>query len=325
MIRRRSGLLAALCALALALAGCETSKDYPSRPITILVPWSAGGGTDAIARIIASLMEKDLGQPVNVVNRTGGNGVIGHQAVAGAPPDGYTLGFITTEIAMLHWQGLTALKPGDFTPIALMNFDPAGVQVRADSRYATLQDLLDDIRKRPGRIKATGCGHGCIWHVSFFGLLADKKIEAGSVSWVPSNGAAPGLLDLVAGGVDVVPCSLPEARSLIDAGKVRSLAIMDAKRAPLFPDVPTLQEAVGSGWTLGAWRGVAGPKGLPQPIVDRLAASLKMVYEAREYRDFMASRGFGLLWGDPQQFAEYMKQSDEAMGRTMREVGIMNP
>ncbi|HWQ38799.1 MAG TPA: tripartite tricarboxylate transporter substrate binding protein [Burkholderiales bacterium] len=324
MIRRRNGLLAAFCAVLLALAGCGGSKDYPSRPITIVVPWGAGGGTDAIARMIASLMERDLGQPINVVNRTGGNGVIGHQAVASAPPDGYTLGFITTEIAMLHWQGLTPLTPDDFTPIALMNFDPAGVQVRADSKYATLQDLLDDIRKRPGRIKATGCGQGCIWHVSFFGLLADKKIDPGSVAWVPSNGAAPGLLDLVAGGVEVVPCSLPEARSLIEAGKVRSLAIMDAKRAPLFPDVPTLQEAVASGWTLGAWRGVAGPKGMPQPIVDRLAASLKKVYEAREYRDFMASRGFGLLWGDARQFAEHMKQSNAAMGRTMTVVGIIN-
>lgn len=99
---------------------------------------------------------------------------------------------------------------------------------------------------------------------------------------------------------------------------------MDAKRAPLFPDVPTLQEAVASGWTLGAWRGVAGPKGMPQPIVDRLAASLKKVYEAREYRDFMASRGFGLLWGDARQFAEHMKQSNAAMGRTMTVVGIIN-
>ena len=121
----RSFILLGLTAL---LAACGGSKEYPARPITLVVPWGAGGGTDAIARMIASLMEKDLGQPVNVVNRTGGNGVIGHQAVASAQPDGYTLGFITTEIAMLHWQGLTPLTPADFTPIALMN-SPASRRV----------------------------------------------------------------------------------------------------------------------------------------------------------------------------------------------------
>jgi tripartite-type tricarboxylate transporter receptor subunit TctC len=325
MIWRSLRLLAVAVAIACALSACGKAKEYPSRPVTLVVPWGAGGGTDAIARMIASLMERDLGQPVNVVNRTGGNGVIGHQAVASADPDGYTLGFITTEIAMLHWQGLTPLTPGDFTPISLMNFDPAGVQVRADAKYNSLQDLMNDIRKRPGQLKATGCGQGCIWHVSFFGLLADRTIDAKAVSWVPSNGAAPGLLDLVAGGVDLVPCSLPEARSLIDAGKVKSLAIMDEKRAPLFPNVPTLKEAVGSDWTLGAWRGMAGPKGMPQPVVDRLGAVLRKVYDSKEYQDFMASRGFGLLWGDAQQFGEHMKKSNEAMGRTMKEAGIIQP
>lgn len=325
MIRRSLRLFAAAIGVACILSACGGAKEYPARPITLVVPWGAGGGTDAIARMIASLMEKDLGQPVNVVNRTGGNGVIGHQAVASAQPDGYTVGFITTEIAMLHWQGLTPLTPADFTPISLMNFDPAGVQVRADASYNTLQDLMNDIRRRSGQLKATGCGQGCIWHVSFFGLLADRKIDAKAVSWVPSNGAAPGLLDLVAGGVDLVPCSLPEARSLIDAGKVKSLAIMADKRAPLFPDVPTLKEAIGSDWTLGAWRGMAGPKGMPQPVVDRLGAVLRKVYDSKEYQDFMASRGFGLLWGDAQQFAEHMKKSNEAMGRTMKEAGIVKP
>jgi tripartite-type tricarboxylate transporter receptor subunit TctC len=319
----RFRFLAALLAAVLALAACGGGRDYPSRPVTIVVPWGAGGGTDAVARMIASLMEKDLGQPVNVVNRTGGNGVIGHQAVASAQPDGYTLGFVTTEIAMLHWQGVTPLTPADFTPIALMNFDPAGVQVRADSKYRTLKDLIDEVRRNPGRIKATGCGQGCIWHVSLYGLLSDLGMNARTVPWVPSNGAAPGLLDLVAGGADIVPCSIPEARALIEAGKVRSLAIMDAARGSLFPDVPTLKEAIGSQWALGAWRGMAGPKGMPQPIVEKLAAILRKVHESAEFRDFMASRGFGLLWGDPAQFAEHMKKTDEAMGRTMKEVGII--
>src|SRR3954451_1706708 len=112
-----------------------SAQAFPSRPVTVIVPWGAGGGTDATARIVAALLEKDLGQPFNVVNRTGGSGVVGHSAIAGAQPDGYTIGIITVEIAMMHWAGLTELTPRNFTPLALMNEDPPGVQVNASSPH----------------------------------------------------------------------------------------------------------------------------------------------------------------------------------------------
>src|SRR4029079_383922 len=118
----------ALVAFAAALYVTVAVAAYPERPITLIVPWGAGGGTDATARIIGTLMEKELGQPVNVVNRTGGSGVVGHQAIATAPPDGYTIGLITVEIGMLHWQGLTDLTGASFTPLALVNADTSGVQ-----------------------------------------------------------------------------------------------------------------------------------------------------------------------------------------------------
>src|SRR5687767_15631634 len=124
-----------LFAAALLLAACAAHAQYPQRPVQLIVPWGAGGGTDATARIIASLLEKELGKPVSVVNRTGGSGVVGHQAIASAPADGYTLGLITVEIAMMHWAGLTQLKHSDFTAIGLVNSDPAGVSVRVDAPY----------------------------------------------------------------------------------------------------------------------------------------------------------------------------------------------
>lgn len=315
-------LILCVAATALALAGCRSQSSYPNRPITLVVPWGAGGGTDAVARMLASLMEKDLGQPVNVANRTGGGGVVGHHAVAGAHPDGYTIGLITAEIAMMHWQGLTQLTYADYTPIALVSFDPAGVQVRADSPYKTLQELIRDIKARPGQIKATGCGPGCGWHIALAGLLHAQGIDPQSVRWVPSNGAAPGLLDLVAGGVQIVPCSLPEARSLIDAGKVKSLAIMHGERDGLFSNVPTLDEAVGSKWTYAAWRGIAGPKGLPKEIADRLAVSVQKAYDSQEYKDFMKQRGFGMIWGGPREFAQHMAKADADLGKTMKAVGL---
>ncbi|MCW0235327.1 MAG: tripartite tricarboxylate transporter substrate binding protein [Ferrovibrio sp.] len=313
-----TGLVAG--AAMLVAAGAQAA--YPDRPITMIVPWGAGGGTDATARIIASLMEKELGQPVNVVNRTGGSGVVGHSAIAQAAPDGYTIGMITVEIAMMHWQGLTELTPASYTPIGLVNADPAGIHVPADSPYKSVNDLLAAIKANPGKFKASGTGQGGIWHLAIAGLLRDQKIDPASVGWVPSNGAAPGLQDMIAGGVQIVPCSLPEARALIEAGKVKSLAIMDPKPSALFPNVPTLKSAVGSDWTMAAWRGIAAPKGVSKEVSDKLLAVLKKVYDSKDYQGFMAQRGFGIIWAGPEDYAKFMAKSDADLGAVMKAVGI---
>jgi tripartite-type tricarboxylate transporter receptor subunit TctC len=135
--------------------------------------------------------------------------------------------------------------------------------VRADAPYKDVKDLLAAIKANPGKFKASGTGQGGIWHLAIAGLLRDQKIDPAAVPWVPSNGAAPGLQDMVAGGIEIAPVSLPEARSLIDAGKVKSLAIMNDKPSALYPNVPTLKAATGSDWTMAAWRGIVAPKGMP--------------------------------------------------------------
>jgi tripartite-type tricarboxylate transporter receptor subunit TctC len=311
-----------MAATLLACAAGTAAAAWPERPITLIVPWGAGGGTDATARIIGSLLEKEFGQPVNVVNRTGGSGVVGHQAIATAAPDAYTIGLITVEIGMMHWQGLTDLSGASYTPIGLVNEDPAGLQVRADAPYKTANELVAAIKANPGKFKASGTGQGGIWHLAIAGMLKDLKVDPAAVPWVPSNGAAPGLQDLVAGGVEVVPCSLPEARSLIDAGKVKSLAIMSDKPAALYPQVPTLKAATGSDWKLGAWRGIAAPKGIPAEARDRLVAAIKKIAASKEYNDFMSSRGFGVIYQGPDDFARFMAKSDADLGATMKAVGI---
>jgi tripartite-type tricarboxylate transporter receptor subunit TctC len=314
---------AALGGLAIfAAAGPAAAQGYPARPITLIVPWGAGGGTDATARIVGSLLEKELGQPVTVVNRTGGSGVVGHAAIAAAAPDGYTIGLATVEIGMMHWQGLTELTGASYTPIGLVNADPAGVQVRADAPYKTITELLAAIKANPGKMKASGTGQGGIWHLAIAGLLRDQKIDAAAVPWVPSNGAAPGLQDMVAGGVDIAPVSLPEARSLIDAGKVKSLVIMSDKPSALYPNIPTLKAAVGSDWTMAAWRGIVAPKGIPNDVRDKLSAAVMKVAASKDYTDFMASRGFGVTYAGPEDFGKFMAKSDAELGATMKAVGI---
>jgi tripartite-type tricarboxylate transporter receptor subunit TctC len=312
-----------LMGLAAALVTPWVLAAYPERPITLIVPWGAGGGTDATARIIGTLLEKELKQPVNVVNRTGGSGVVGHSAIAQSPPDGYTLGLITVEIGMMHWQGLTELKGSSYTPLGLVNADAAGVQVRADSPYKTLPELVAAVKANPGKFKASGTGQGGIWHLALAGMLKDLKVDPASVPWVPSNGAAPGLQDLVADGVAIVPCSIPEARSLIDAGKVRSLAIMAEAAPALYPSLPTLKQATGSDWAMAAWRGMAAPKGIPPDVEARLVEAIKKVYDSKDYKDFMASRGFGVTYLPPAAFATFMEKSSNDLGATMKAVGIV--
>ncbi|MEY3979353.1 MAG: hypothetical protein RLZZ375_782 [Pseudomonadota bacterium] len=314
----------AILLLSLGIAHTAHAADnYPTRPITLIVPFAAGGGTDGVARIIGTLLEKELGQPVNVVNRAGGNGVVGHAAIAAAAADGYTLGMVTVDITMLHWAKLTPLTGRDFTPLALMNIDPAAIIVRSDAPYKKLDDLLKAIKANPGKFKSSGTGLGGIWHLAMAGMLKDVGIDTSSVPWVPSTGAAQAMNDLVAGGVEFVTCSLPEARALIDAGKARPLVIMSDKASSLYPNVPTLQAAANSKWTLGAWRGVAAPRNLPPDTQAKLGSVLKKIYDSKAFQDFMASRGFGITYADAKAFEQFMLRGDADMGATMKSVGLV--
>ena len=181
------------------------------------------------------MLEQELGVPVNVVNRTGGSGVVGHSAIATAAPDGYTLGIVTVEIGMMHWQGLTELTYEDYTPLALFNDDPAGLQVRADATGQTAQACSR--RSRPARAstrrRAPARAASGTWRSP--ACCRKPGSPPTAVPWVPSQGAAPGLQDLVAGGVDIVTCSVPEAQALHRGRRVKSLAVMCERAQPRLP------------------------------------------------------------------------------------------
>lgn len=313
------GGLAALC---IAQALNPAMAAWPERPVTLIVPWSAGGGTDATGRMLGSLLEKELGQPFNVVNRDGGSGVVGHSAIANAKPDGYTIGVVTVEIGMMHWAGLTELTGTDYTPIALYNADAAGVLVRTDSPWESAQDLIDAVKADSGAHKGSGTGQGGIWHLALAGMLDTADISPDAVPWVPSKGAAPALQELVAEGVDVVTSSVVEASALIDAGKVKALAIMNDERIDAFAEVPTLKEATGIDWQLAAWRGIAGPKDMPEEVTSTLTAALEKVWQSAEFQEFMNGRGFGLVWKPGADFADWMSASDQSLGSVMQAVGL---
>jgi tripartite-type tricarboxylate transporter receptor subunit TctC len=316
------GAAGAAASLGLSSAAAQAGA-WPNRPVTFVVPWGAGGGTDLTARIVASILERNLKQPFSVVNRTGGSGVVGHSAIATAAPDGYTIGMVTVEITMMHHQGLTDLNPSSYTPLALMNEDPPGVTVNSSSPYKTIKELADAIKAAPaGKFKASGTGQGGIWHLALVGWLQAMGLKPDHVAWVPSNGAAPAMQDLAANGIDLVTCSIPEARAIIDAGRAKALAIMASERNPQFKDVPTLNETLGINYSVGAWRGIAAPKGLPADIQTTLVAALKQAYDSTEFKEFMAGRGFGVKFADPAGFASFMADGDKKMAEAMKAAGL---
>ncbi len=319
----RRGVLAGGAATgALALAPGSAFAAYPDRPVTVIVPWGAGGGTDATGRMIAALLEKRLGSTFNVVNRTGGSGVVGHSAIATAEPDGYTLGLVTVEIAMMHHVGLTELTSTDYTPLGLMNADSAGVTVSSESDYQDIASLAEAIKaSEPGTFKASGTGQGGIWHLALIGWLLSMDLAPDHVTWVPSEGAAPALQDLVAGGVDLVTVSLAETKGMVDAGRAVNLALMAEERAPSHPDVPTLKES-GGDFSLAAWRGICGPKGMDAEAADAISAALAEIAVDPEFVEFMNNRGFGIHYLDPAAHAEMMAKTDEVMSGALKAAGL---
>jgi tripartite-type tricarboxylate transporter receptor subunit TctC len=317
-------ILVILVALVVAAGWPEPASaqpKYPSRPVQLIVPWAAGGGTDRIARMVATLLEKELGQPVTVVNRTGGSGAVGHTAGSTAATDGHTITMVTVELTMMHWMGLAQVTYKDYTPVALLNVDAAGVQVAANAEWKTLKQLLDYVKANPGKLRASGTGKGGIWDLARAGMLKAAGIPIDAMPWVPSTGAATGLQELVAGGVQVVTASLVEGRPLIDAGKVRALAHMGDTRLDAFPDVPTLKEQ-GISWSLGAWRGIALPKGTSAEIVSTLEKALEKVVKSKEFVDFMNNGPFGILWKGSADFAKFLADQDQTMGGLMKEAGL---
>lgn len=312
-----------LIASAVLMATAAPAFAWPERPITMIVPWAAGGGTDAVARTIAAGLEQELGQPVNVVNRTGGGGVIGHNELVNADPDGYTIALATAELTTYYWAGTGEFTYEQVTPIALVNFDAGAFQVSADSEWSDLGEALEAIREaEPGTYKLSGMPAGAGYHLAFAGLLQLNDIDAAAVAVVPSQGAAPGFQALAAGTVEIVPSSLPEGRAMVDAGRVKALAVFANERIAAFPDVPTVEEAIGVPYAGGTWRGVVGPAGLPDDVVERLTEALETVVQSDAFTSFMEGGGFGTGWAKGDEFAEFLAEQHRNNGEVMQALGL---
>lgn len=303
------------------LVRCAPSEDasdsYPRRPITYIVPWAAGGMTDVTSRVMGAVLQKALGQPVNVVNRTGGGGVVGHLAIAQAPSDGYTLGAMTVEITLLHHTGLMDLTYEDYTPLALLVNNPAAITVRADAPWDSLPDLLAEIKARPGELQASGTAKDGIWDLARRGFLQTAGLPESAMPWVPSQGASPALQELLAGGVDVVTASLTEVDALRKAGQVKTLAVMAEERLEGFPNVPTLKE-YGIDWSIGGWASVSAPAGLAPEVQAKLDSAIQVAVRDTMYLNSLKSAGANLQFMAGDDFKAFLERQDRVNGELMK-------
>ena len=326
--QKRAACIPLLGAIALFGAGCgqqgpESADDFPSRPLSIICPWAVGGGTDRCSRIAGDELSKVLGVRVDVHNRAGGAGVTGHAAGAGAKPDGYTLTMVTAEINMMHWRNLTELGPADFEPLRLMNKVSGAIIVREDAPWADMNQLKEAIAANLGKMHASGTAKGGMWHLACAGWMLAAGFQADDIIWVPSEGAAPALQEMIGGGNDVVFCAPAEALTLIDGGKARCLAVLADKRNPQFPDAPTSIEQ-GVDFEVYGWAGLAVlSKGTPEGIRAKLESALAQAAGSEGYAEAMTNAGFNVDTEDAAGFVKVLERDDIKFQKLLKAAGII--
>ena len=314
-------VVTALCFVVAGLNPAMAAKKFPKKPITIICPWSAGGGTDRTARFIADKLHGVLGVPVNVVNKTGGAGAVGFNAGANAKPDGYVITNLTFEIGTLRWMGYSDLGPEAFRPLMQFNEDASAVIVGKDSKYQSVKQLLDDIKSKPaGTYQFSGCGIGTVWDLARIGMMNNYGIDHNKVKFIPTKGAAPAVTELLGGHVDVITCSYPEASPQIDAGNLKALAVMAETRNAQFNHVPTLKEQ-GIDWAYGTWRGFAVPKGTPDDAADILVDAFKKIFSSDDFKTFMNNNGFGIKMREAKAFGEFMAAQHKGLEEIIKLAG----
>ncbi|CAB3929655.1 tripartite tricarboxylate transporter substrate binding protein [Achromobacter insolitus] len=311
-------LSALLAGAALAAGPAAQAQNFPNRAIEIVVPFAAGGGTDAMARAMGDASRTHLPQPIVVLNKPGAAGGIGLTEVANAKPDGYKLALVTADMVIIPHLGLTKTTYEKFTPIIQLNADPSAITVAADSPYNTIEAFLDAARAKPESMQVGNAGIGSIWHLAA-AALEDKT--GAKFNHIPFNGGNPAVLALLGGHIDAVAVSPAEVMQYVKAGKLKPLAVMADARVAGFENVPTLKER-NIDLSIGTWRGIAAPKGTPQPVLDTLSAALRQAAAENSLKRFMAEQNLGYAVADQQTFTALMERDNATFKNLIEKFGM---
>jgi tripartite-type tricarboxylate transporter receptor subunit TctC len=317
MAARKFGVLAALLVLTAVPAAAD---EFPSRPITLVVPYAAGGGNDVMARTVAEKMSRTLGQQIVVENRAGAGGSVATRAVARAPADGYTLviggtGTLAVNPTLYSNVGYDPRK--DFAPVGLIGTSALVVLVNNSVPARNIRELIDLAKREPGKLNYASAGVGSGIHL---GTVLFEMMGELQLTHVPYRGSAPALGDLLGGHVAIYFSSLPPALGLVRDGKVRALAVTGVKRSEAFPDVPTVAETL-PGYEAVLHYGIVAPAGTPAPAIAKLNAALRDAMNAPDTRERMAADGTEPFISTPEEYAADIDREETKWSAVVRKSG----
>nr|WP_233161511.1 MULTISPECIES: tripartite tricarboxylate transporter substrate binding protein [unclassified Achromobacter] len=310
----------AILAAGAALASAPAFAKYPDHPITVVVPFPAGSGTDAVGRIFAQQLGDILGGSVVVENKPGGNATIGANYVARAKPDGYTL-FITTNTSHSAAPFLNKNVPydpvKDFTPIARGGNLPFILVVNPTLPIKSVKDLVSYAKQHPGKLTyASGNSTGIVAGATFADRAGIKILH------VPYKGTPQAMTDVMSGQVDLMFTDVASSLAYVQAGKLRALAVSTAARSNVVPDIPSMQDSGIQNFDINSWNGLLGPAGMPKDVVDQLNAAMNKIVKDPATLKRFANLGFDAFSGTPEDFAAFVSQQRDLWGKMIQDAGI---
>ncbi|WP_302357390.1 tripartite tricarboxylate transporter substrate binding protein [Alcaligenes sp. YSL9] len=303
-----------------AVPSLATAQEYPTKPITIIVPFPAGGTLDNLTRSLAQKMSDDFKQPVIIDNKPGAGTVIGTEIVARAAPDGYTLGMVANSFAINPslYDKLRYDTVKDFTPVSWVAYTPHLLVVNPDVPVKSLADVIATAKSKPGELSFASFGAGTSPHIAIERLKAEAKID---VLHIPYKGQAPALNDLLGGHVDMMFANTPDVLPHVKSGKLRAIALANDTRLESIPDVPTFKEAGVDNMNSNSWYGVIVPSGTPAPIVEKLSAEFVRIVNLPEIRERLLAQGLEPAGTTSAEFAEYLKSEMEMAAKVVKASG----
>lgn len=316
-----------LAATLIACIGAATTalpamaQSYPTKPVRIVVPFPPTGAADLLTRALANKLSEELGQPVTADNRPGAGGNIGAEAVARAAPDGYTLlmGAVTTHaVSMSLYSNLHYDLEKDLVPVTLVANVPHILVVTPSVPARNLGELLAWLKAENGKVNFASQGNGTLSHLEFELL---KSLGGFNANHIPYKGSAPALADLLSGRVEVLFDSIPSSLPMIQAGKLRGIAVSSSSRSPVLPDLPTLAESGLPGFTADSWFGLMAPAGTPKDVIARLNAAVAKALDAPEVKAIITRQGGFVKGSSPEQMAEQIRGDREKWAKVVKTSG----
>ena len=304
-------LKTALISAGLLMSASSFAADYPSKNIRLIVPFGAGGGTDAVGRTLANSAKDILGTSISVMNRTGGAGAVGMSFGARQRADGYTLTVVTREIASLPQMGLMQNTADDFKLIRMVNLDPAVILVPADSPFNTVNDLVAEAKKMPGKVKFASTA------APNFYLMALEQSQDIKLNAVPYNGSSEAIPSVLGHHTQVTMVTPGEAIAQLRSGQLKALGVMSEERISYILDVPTLKEQ-DIDVTKGTWRGIGAPKDTPDEIIEILGNAFDQAMASAEFKDFMAKGAMTIHPLKAQEFTDFVKKDEKVLSQFIK-------